>query len=114
LKPETSGKLTLNLKPGPYLLMCNQPGHWHAGMWTKFTVTSSATEASNLSGPLRQCIATQDRKPRTGSGAVGPRTSDRVNEPSWGVGGALSSRIAPTVRSLVEPILMSKSDCATV
>jgi uncharacterized cupredoxin-like copper-binding protein len=40
LKPGKSGKLTVNLKPGPYLLMCNQPGHWHAGMWTKFTVTS--------------------------------------------------------------------------
>jgi uncharacterized cupredoxin-like copper-binding protein len=40
LKPGTSGKLTLNLKPGSYLLMCNQPGHWHAGMWSKFTVTS--------------------------------------------------------------------------
>ena len=47
LKPGTSGKLTLNLRPGPYLLMCNQPGHWHAGMWTKFTVTSSAVQSSN-------------------------------------------------------------------
>jgi uncharacterized cupredoxin-like copper-binding protein len=40
LKPGKYGQLTLNLKPGPYLLMCNQPGHWHAGMWAKFTVTS--------------------------------------------------------------------------
>jgi uncharacterized cupredoxin-like copper-binding protein len=39
LKPGKSGKLTVNLKPGPYILMCNQPGHWHAGQWTKFTVT---------------------------------------------------------------------------
>jgi uncharacterized cupredoxin-like copper-binding protein len=43
LKPGESGNLTLDLKPGPYLLMCNQPGHWHAGMWAKFTVTNSAT-----------------------------------------------------------------------
>jgi uncharacterized cupredoxin-like copper-binding protein len=35
----TSGQLTLNLKPGNYLLTCNQPGHLHAGMWSKFTVT---------------------------------------------------------------------------
>jgi uncharacterized cupredoxin-like copper-binding protein len=47
LKPGKSGKLTLNLKPGPYLLMCNQPGHWHAGMWTKFTVTSSADQSTH-------------------------------------------------------------------
>lgn len=32
LKPGASGKLTLNLKPGTYLLICNQPGHYKAGM----------------------------------------------------------------------------------
>src|SRR5215831_11886381 len=47
LKPGKSGKLTLNLKPGPYLLMYNQPGHWHVGMWTKFTVVSSAAHSAN-------------------------------------------------------------------
>ena len=39
MQPGTSGQLTLNLKPGDYLLTCNQPGHLHAGMWSKFTVT---------------------------------------------------------------------------
>lgn len=38
LKPGTSGSLTLNLKPGDYLLLCNQPGHYQKGMWAKFTV----------------------------------------------------------------------------
>jgi uncharacterized cupredoxin-like copper-binding protein len=38
LQPGKSGRLTLMLKPGSYLLTCNQPGHLHAGMWTKFTV----------------------------------------------------------------------------
>jgi uncharacterized cupredoxin-like copper-binding protein len=47
LKPGKSGKLTLSLKPGPYVLMCNQSGHWHAGMWAKFTVTSSAPHSTN-------------------------------------------------------------------
>jgi uncharacterized cupredoxin-like copper-binding protein len=32
LKPGASGKLTLNLKPGHYLLICNEPGHFKAGM----------------------------------------------------------------------------------
>ena len=39
LQPGKPGELTLTLKPGPYLLACNQPGHFHAGMWAKFTVT---------------------------------------------------------------------------
>ena len=40
LQPGTSGQLTLELKAGLYLLACNQPGHLHAGMWTKFTVNT--------------------------------------------------------------------------
>jgi uncharacterized cupredoxin-like copper-binding protein len=38
LKPGASGKLTLNLKPGYYLLICNQPGHFRAGMKVPFEV----------------------------------------------------------------------------
>ncbi len=39
LAPGKTGQLTLYLKPGLYLLTCNQPGHLHAGMWARFTVT---------------------------------------------------------------------------
>jgi uncharacterized cupredoxin-like copper-binding protein len=39
LKPGASGAMTLNLKPGAYLLICNQPGHYAAGMATTLTVT---------------------------------------------------------------------------
>jgi uncharacterized cupredoxin-like copper-binding protein len=38
LKPGASGKLTLNLKPGYYLLICNEPGHFKAGMKVPFEV----------------------------------------------------------------------------
>jgi uncharacterized cupredoxin-like copper-binding protein len=38
LEPGTSGTLKRNLKPGSYLLVCNQPGHYHAGMWATLTV----------------------------------------------------------------------------
>ena len=38
LPPGKSGKLTLNLKPGTYLLICNQPGHYKDGMSAKVTV----------------------------------------------------------------------------
>lgn len=38
LDPGASGKLTVTLKPGKYLLYCNVPAHYMAGMWTTFTV----------------------------------------------------------------------------
>jgi uncharacterized cupredoxin-like copper-binding protein len=38
LAPGKTGKLTLNLKPGTYLLFCNQPGHYKDGMVAKVTV----------------------------------------------------------------------------
>ena len=39
LKPGRSGSMTLNLRPGSYTLICNEPGHYKAGMSTPFTVT---------------------------------------------------------------------------
>lgn len=38
LEPGKSGALTLNLKPGKYVLSCNVAGHFANGMWTTFTV----------------------------------------------------------------------------
>jgi uncharacterized cupredoxin-like copper-binding protein len=38
LPPGKSGSLTLRLAPGNYLLVCNQPNHYKAGMWTKLVV----------------------------------------------------------------------------
>ena len=38
LDPGKSGSLTVNLKAGTYLLICNVAGHFEAGMWTTFTV----------------------------------------------------------------------------
>jgi uncharacterized cupredoxin-like copper-binding protein len=37
LEPGKSGALRVTLKPGTYLLYCNIPGHYMAGMWTKVT-----------------------------------------------------------------------------
>ena len=39
LDPGKSGSLTVALKPGKYLLICNVAGHFAAGMWTTFEVT---------------------------------------------------------------------------
>jgi len=39
LKPRKSGTLTLDLKAGKYLLFCNKPGHYKAGMNHVLTVT---------------------------------------------------------------------------
>ena len=37
LKPGASGALTIDLKPGEYLLICNRPGHVDAGMAVRLT-----------------------------------------------------------------------------
>ena len=37
LDPGKKGTLTVTLKPGTYLLYCNVPGHYMAGMWTTIT-----------------------------------------------------------------------------
>ena len=39
LEPGQSGALRLTLKPGEYILYCNIPGHYAAGMWRLLTVT---------------------------------------------------------------------------
>jgi len=39
LDPGVSGALTVALQPGKYVLICNVPGHYSAGMWTEFEVT---------------------------------------------------------------------------
>lgn len=38
LDPGKAGALQLKLAPGVYALLCNQPGHYHAGMVTMLTV----------------------------------------------------------------------------
>ena len=38
LDPGASGTLTVDLKAGKYLLICNVPGHFATGMWTEFIV----------------------------------------------------------------------------
>lgn len=39
LDPGKDGSLTVNLKPGEYIVYCNIPGHFVGGMWTLMTVT---------------------------------------------------------------------------
>jgi uncharacterized cupredoxin-like copper-binding protein len=38
LDPGKSGSLSMTLDPGTYMLFCNIPGHYMAGMWTTVTV----------------------------------------------------------------------------
>ncbi len=38
LEPGQTGALTLDLKPGQYILYCNVPGHYAGGMWTVVTI----------------------------------------------------------------------------
>src|SRR3954451_15109449 len=39
LKPGKGGTLTLDLKPGHYVVFCNEPGHFQGGMHAELTVT---------------------------------------------------------------------------
>jgi uncharacterized cupredoxin-like copper-binding protein len=39
LDPGQGGELGIDLKPGKYILYCNIPGHFAAGMWTVLKVT---------------------------------------------------------------------------
>jgi uncharacterized cupredoxin-like copper-binding protein len=41
MAPGESGKMTVNLKPGSYVLFCNVTGHYAAGQHVRFTVTRS-------------------------------------------------------------------------
>lgn len=38
LEPGKKGELTLDLKPGKYILFCNIPAHFMNGMWVEITV----------------------------------------------------------------------------
>lgn len=38
LEPGKSGSLSMKLDPGTYMLFCNLPGHYMAGMWTTIKV----------------------------------------------------------------------------
>jgi uncharacterized cupredoxin-like copper-binding protein len=38
LKPGAAGAITVSLKPGSYVLICNQPGHYKAGMVANLSV----------------------------------------------------------------------------
>lgn len=39
LEPGGSGRLSISIKPGSYILYCNIPGHYMAGMWTVVEAT---------------------------------------------------------------------------
>jgi uncharacterized cupredoxin-like copper-binding protein len=39
MDPGASGKMTLKLTPGSYVLFCNVPGHYAAGQHVRLTVT---------------------------------------------------------------------------
>jgi uncharacterized cupredoxin-like copper-binding protein len=39
LKAHASGSVTVDMKPGTYILYCNVAGHYAMGMWTVVTVT---------------------------------------------------------------------------
>ena len=49
LKPGDTGQKVFNLKPGKYLLFCNQAGHFKDGMYTELTVVAPGTKIEEAS-----------------------------------------------------------------
>jgi uncharacterized cupredoxin-like copper-binding protein len=43
MKPGAEATLRLSLRPGPYVVFCNQPSHYKLGMEARFTVTGRLT-----------------------------------------------------------------------
>jgi uncharacterized cupredoxin-like copper-binding protein len=39
IAPHDAKSLSLRLQPGHYVLICNEPGHYMAGMYTDFTIS---------------------------------------------------------------------------
>ena len=46
LDPGKSGTLSIDIKPGKYVLYCNVPGHYSSGMWHIITVKPTTKVAS--------------------------------------------------------------------
>jgi uncharacterized cupredoxin-like copper-binding protein len=51
MKPGLEAKLRLVLPAGKYVVFCNQPGHYKAGMVRRFTVTPQAWRISYILSP---------------------------------------------------------------
>lgn len=68
LVPGATVTETFNLAAGSYVLICNIPGHYLAGMRTAFTVTAEAAEPEDLSEPADLSPAAA---PSTGTGGMG-------------------------------------------
>lgn len=49
LRPGASTIFAVHLNPGKYLLMCNEPGHYRAGMWEWLAVEARPLRPANTS-----------------------------------------------------------------
>jgi len=57
IEPGASKSVTLNLKPGHYVLLCNLPGHYAGGMYVEFTVTAKEQAIAPVSGVTDVSVA---------------------------------------------------------
>ena len=58
-----SKSVTLNLAPGHYVLLCNLPGHYKAGMYAELTVTDSAKPLAPVNGVTDVSVALASASP---------------------------------------------------
>ena len=52
IDPGKTATLTLDLAPGKYVLICNEPGHYAAGMHTSFTILATESQSTAAANDL--------------------------------------------------------------
>ena len=57
IAPGATAKLTVTLDPGAYVIICNMPGHYAAGMHTSFTVLPGLSGAT--AAAIEQALASR-------------------------------------------------------
>lgn len=73
-----SKSVTLNLAPGHYVLLCNLPGHYKAGMYAELTVKSTAKPLAPVDGVTDVSVALASASPFSLIPTVGSAKAGKV------------------------------------
>ena len=76
--PGTQQTKALNLASGAYVLICNVPGHYQAGMRTGFTVTEATATATTTATPTATATETATTTATATATATTPRLPQRL------------------------------------
>jgi uncharacterized cupredoxin-like copper-binding protein len=90
MEAATTKSVTIDLKPGHYVFMCNLPAHYGLGMHTDFTVSAASAPAERATtapaasaaagGSLTVALDQWSITPQAATAAAGPVTFDVSND----------------------------------